>query len=111
MRTPRITQTEFTDFFEAVSAAYGAECFYCTGNCTNTEPDDYSSWKFCLANQFRSTYLLIPAKLAFFFINVALSNFSPLPNTITTEDISYARLRYLHCKYGIYQLKHIQPYA
>jgi hypothetical protein len=111
MKIPKITQTEFTDFFEAVSAIYGTEMVYFTGNCTNTDPDDYSSWTFYLANQFRSNYLLIPAKLAFFFINVALSNLSPLSNTVTTEDISYTRLRYLHCKYGIYQLKHIKPYA
>ena len=102
MNLPDINQTEFAEFLEAVSDTYGAEQVYFTGVCVNSNLNDYKNWKFCLVNKSRSTHLLVPAKLAFFFINLALSNVSPLPYTITTQTISYARLSYLHRKYIFY---------
>ena len=110
MRLPEIAQTEFADFFEAVSTAFGVEWVYFHGSCKGTDLDEYRNWTFCLSNQRRSTELFVPSHLAFFFINLALSNISSLPNTLITQDVSYARLRYLHYKYGVYQLTHIQPF-
>lgn len=104
MFIPQVSEEEFREFFDCVEAHFSKELIYFDGRCTSPDMDDYANWIFCLVNNSRTSFLFVPPQVAFFFINLALSNVSPLPNTLTTEDITHDRMRFLHRKYRLQQL-------
>jgi hypothetical protein len=105
---PTILTSEFHAFFQSVGSVFANdESVYFDGRCTETDIKDYKSWTFCLVNEARSTYLFIPSQIAFFYINVAMTNLSPLPGTLTTNSISAQRMRFLHMKYRPRKLLHV----
>lgn len=104
MNIPLISETEFKEFFICVNKSFPKDAIYFDGRCTSPAMDNHANWIFYLVNQRRSTFLFVPSYLAFFFINIALSNISPLPDTITTCDITCEHMQYLHSKYRRQQL-------
>lgn len=101
MALSEITLIEFEKFYYAVKAFFGDEPIYFDGRSFKTELDEYLDWTFCLVNRDRAKYMFVPKHIAFFFINLALNNVSPLPNTLTTFDITCERLHYLYHRYAL----------
>lgn len=108
LKLPTIPTSEFHSFFESVGSAFASDEFvHFDGRCTGIDGEDYTSWVFCLVSECRMTYQFIPSQIAFFFIDLAMTNLSPLPGTLTTNSISVHRLHYLHEKYRPRKLLHV----
>lgn len=107
METQDVTPAEFLEFFEATDKFYADdELVYFDGRGTAVDEYDYNDWVFTLVNINRTCHMYVPPKLAFYFINLALSNVSLLPNALGTEYITCARMKYL---VRSYKLKHLTP--
>jgi hypothetical protein len=98
-----IAQSEFDTFYHSIKDFFGIEPIHFDGRSFSNEFDEGLDWTFCLVNRNRERYLFVPKHIAFFFINLALYNISPLPNSLTTSDISCDRLHYLYHRYHLQQ--------
>ena len=107
METRDVTPEGFLEFFEATDEYFGAdELLYFDGRSTGTDEDNLDDWVFTLVNINRTVHLFVPPQIAFYFINLALSNVCLLPNSVGTEYITCNRMKWL---VRAYKLKHLTP--
>ena len=112
MDIPEITLDEFLEFFEVIEEYFGNdELVFFDGRCTGSDVDNYEDWVFTLVNSNRNCHIFVPTKIAFYYINLALSNVSLLPNSFGTEYITCARMRSLISRYKLQHLTALYPYT
>jgi|GEM_PF-3915639 len=110
MNQEDVTPVEFLEFFEETDAYFSDdELVYFDGRCTGSDVDDFDNWDFTLVNINRTCHVLIPTKIAFYFINLALSNVSLLPNSFGSEYITFNRMRSLVSRYKLQHLTALYP--
>ena len=112
MEVPVVTAIEFLDFFEAADEHFSPnELVFFDGCCVGSDVDDLENWIFTLVNEKRDTHLFVLPQVAFYFIHLALSNVSPLPNSISTDFITCSRLKFICTRYKLQHLTALYPYS